>query len=87
MTAIDFDRAHIWHPYASLKDPPPVRQARAAKDGHIVKVIPDQNGDVERSGHRRVEQERGAERHLDPHVVMPAFAAHVHLVDLHLVAT
>ena len=35
MTAIDFDKAHIWHPYASLKDPPPVRLARAAKGVEI----------------------------------------------------
>ena len=31
----DFDRTHVWHPYASLKDPPPVRLARAAKGVEI----------------------------------------------------
>ena len=35
MTELDFDRTHIWHPYASLKDPPPVRLARAAKGVEI----------------------------------------------------
>ena len=31
----DFDKTHVWHPYASLKDPPPVRLARAAKGVEI----------------------------------------------------
>ena len=31
----DFDKTHVWHPYASLKDPPPVRMARAAKGVEI----------------------------------------------------
>ena len=31
MTPLEYDRAFIWHPYASLKDPPPVRMVRAAK--------------------------------------------------------
>ena len=35
MTELDFDRTHIWHPYASLKNPPPVRLARAAKGVEI----------------------------------------------------
>ena len=30
-----FDRTHVWHPYASLNDPPPVRLARAAKGVEI----------------------------------------------------
>ena len=30
-----FDRTHVWHPYASLKDPPPVRLARAAQGVEI----------------------------------------------------
>ena len=33
--SLAFDRAHVWHPYASLKDPPPVRLARAAKGVEI----------------------------------------------------
>ena len=31
----DFDKTHVWHPYASLKDPPPVRLAHAAKGVEI----------------------------------------------------
>ena len=31
----NFDKTHVWHPYASLKDPPPVRLARAAKGVEI----------------------------------------------------
>ena len=34
-TDLAFDRTHVWHPYASLKDPPPVRLARAAKGVEI----------------------------------------------------
>ncbi len=30
MTALEYDRAYIWHPYASLKDPPPVRFVKEA---------------------------------------------------------
>ena len=30
MTPLEYDRAFIWHPYASLKNPPPVRLAKAA---------------------------------------------------------
>ena len=33
--SLAFDRAHVWHPYASLKDPSPVRLARAAKGVEI----------------------------------------------------
>ncbi len=30
MTPLEYDRARIWHPYASLKNPPPVFHAKAA---------------------------------------------------------
>jgi len=30
MTPLDYDRAFIWHPYASLNNPPPVREAKSA---------------------------------------------------------
>ena len=30
MTPLEYDRSFIWHPYASLKDPPPVRLVRSA---------------------------------------------------------
>lgn len=30
MTALEYDKACIWHPYASLKDPPPVRLVKSA---------------------------------------------------------
>lgn len=30
MTTLEYDRAYIWHPYASLKDPPPVREVASA---------------------------------------------------------
>ena len=30
MTPLEYDRAFIWHPYASLKDPPPVRLVTSA---------------------------------------------------------
>ena len=30
MTPLEYDRAYIWHPYASLKNPPPVRQVASA---------------------------------------------------------
>lgn len=30
MTSLEYDRKYIWHPYASLKDPPPVRMATSA---------------------------------------------------------
>ena len=35
MTPLEYDRAFIWHPYASLKDAPPVRMARAASGVEI----------------------------------------------------
>ncbi len=31
MTPLAYDRAYIWHPYASLKDPPPVRFVKSAR--------------------------------------------------------
>ena len=30
MTTLEYDRSFIWHPYASLKDPPPVRLVKSA---------------------------------------------------------
>ena len=30
MSPLDYDRTHIWHPYASLGNPPPVQFAKAA---------------------------------------------------------
>ena len=30
MTTLEYDRAFIWHPYASLKNPPPVREVASA---------------------------------------------------------
>ena len=30
MTALEYDRSFIWHPYASLKNPPPVRLVKSA---------------------------------------------------------
>ncbi|MBQ8124416.1 MAG: adenosylmethionine--8-amino-7-oxononanoate transaminase [Kiritimatiellae bacterium] len=35
MTPLAYDRSFIWHPYASLKDPPSVRLARAARGVEI----------------------------------------------------
>ena len=35
MTPLEYDRAFIWHPYASLKDPPPVRLAKSARGVEI----------------------------------------------------
>ena len=35
MTRIEYDRSFIWHPYASLKNPPPVRMARSASGVEI----------------------------------------------------
>lgn len=35
MTPLEYDRSSIWHPYASLKDPPPVRFARSALGSEI----------------------------------------------------
>ncbi|MGN0854911.1 MAG: adenosylmethionine--8-amino-7-oxononanoate transaminase [Kiritimatiellia bacterium] len=36
MTALEYDRACIWHPYASLKDPPPVRLVKSADGVNLV---------------------------------------------------
>ena len=33
--AMELDRMHVWHPYASLKNPPPVRMARSASGVEI----------------------------------------------------
>ena len=30
MTRLEYDRTHIWHPYASLRNPPPVREVASA---------------------------------------------------------
>lgn len=35
MTPLEYDRTHIWHPYASLGDPPPVQFAKAASGVEI----------------------------------------------------
>ena len=35
MTKLEYDRAFIWHPYASLGNPPPVRMAKAASGVEI----------------------------------------------------
>ena len=35
MTLFEYDRARIWHPYASLKKPPPVLHAKAASGVEI----------------------------------------------------
>ena len=35
MTLLEYDRAFIWHPYASIKDPPPVRLAVSASGTEI----------------------------------------------------
>lgn len=35
MNILEYDRAYVWHPYASLKNPPPVRQAVAAQGSYI----------------------------------------------------
>ena len=35
MTPLEYDRARIWHPYASLKNPPPVFHAKAASGVEI----------------------------------------------------
>ena len=36
MNALEYDRSHVWHPYASLKNPPPVRLAAGAEGVEIV---------------------------------------------------
>ncbi|MCR5415035.1 MAG: adenosylmethionine--8-amino-7-oxononanoate transaminase [Kiritimatiellae bacterium] len=36
MTALEYDRSFIWHPYASLKDPPPVRHVKSAHGVNLV---------------------------------------------------
>ena len=35
MSVLDYDRKFVWHPYASLKDPPPVRLAKSASGVEI----------------------------------------------------
>ena len=35
MTDLDFDRSHIWHPYASLGVPPPVRLVKSARGAEL----------------------------------------------------
>ncbi len=35
MTPLEYDRTHIWHPYASLGNPPPVLHAKAASGVNI----------------------------------------------------
>ena len=35
MTTLEYDRSFIWHPYAPLKNPPPVRLARSASGTEI----------------------------------------------------
>ena len=35
MTPLEYDRTRIWHPYASLKNPPPVLHAKAASGVEI----------------------------------------------------
>ena len=35
MTPLDYDRTHIWHPYASIGNPPPVQFAKAASGVEI----------------------------------------------------
>lgn len=35
MTLLEYDRAFIWHPYASLSNPPPVREAVSAQGLYI----------------------------------------------------
>ena len=35
MTPLEYDRTHIWHPYASLGNPPPVRLAKSASGVEI----------------------------------------------------
>ena len=35
MTAREYDRSFIWHPYASLKNPPPVRLVKSASGVHL----------------------------------------------------
>ena len=36
MTPLEYDRARIWHPYAPLGNPPPVRMAKAASGTDII---------------------------------------------------
>ena len=35
MTALEYDRSFIWHPYASLKNPPPVRLVKSASGVYL----------------------------------------------------
>ena len=36
MNALDFDRHHIWHPYASIANPPPARLVKSARGVELV---------------------------------------------------
>lgn len=36
MDALEFDRRHIWHPYASIANPPPVRLVKSASGTELV---------------------------------------------------
>ena len=38
MTPLEYDRTHIWHPYASLKDPP---RARFVREAHGLEIVLD----------------------------------------------
>ena len=35
MTPLEYDKTFIWHPYASLKDQPPVRLAKSPQRAEI----------------------------------------------------
>lgn len=35
MTNLEYDRAYIWHPYASLNNPPPVREVASASGAYL----------------------------------------------------
>ena len=55
MTPLAYDRAYVWHPYASLKDPPPVRLVKSA-DG----VNPRTDITTRRSSRRSAGSPRGS---------------------------